>query len=326
MVKLSIPFDHSEIPNWDFDLHCTKIIPDTVSVRELGYASDAFGITKPFKILTDEAIEVARHIVLHDRNLKKYCAFNKQQIEGLSHQHAANTFAYRNVSAVSKFMRQMMSCKKFEAYLSKIAGEEVHFWPLEWEKMHINVQSAAEANPDTVPNIAWHKDVATYALLVNLSIFPEDEPGRGGETNLKDADGNVVSFHYSQAGDTTLIQGHLLEHCGMAGMNYNKIVIASGLGNKNVRRFQPNDVRTYTMWHSDQIDYMRQFTSFREVRILDQFREMVKEDNKEERTKIMEVVEKEFEVLKRSMTTFYDFLQEGNVKPVDQARWELWRK
>merc|ERR1712110_56717 len=213
---------------------------------------------------------------------------------------------YRNCSGVYKFFKQMTSCPKFEVYLAEIAGEEVHFWPLEWEKMHINVQEASEKNPEVVPNIAWHKDVATYALLINLSIFPENEPGKGGDTCLKDAKGNIIPFRYEQAGDTTLIQGHILEHCGMAGINYNKIVIASGLGNKNVRRFQPNDVRSYTLWHSDDLHYMRQFTSFRHVRILDQFREMVKEESKEERQKIMEVVEKEFEVLKRSMTTFYD--------------------
>lgn len=325
MVKLSVPFRHEEIPDWDFDKHCTQIIPETVSCRDLGYDVDAFGITKPFKCLTDEAVEICRHIVLHDKNLKKYCAYNRHDIK-TSHQHSENTFAYRFSSGVVKFFRQMFSCPKFETYLGKIAGEQVHLWPLEWEKMHINVQEAAEKNPETVPNIAWHKDVATYALLINLSIFPEDEPGKGGDTCLKDAKGNVIPFHYKQAGDTTLIQGSILEHCGMAAINYNKILIASGMGNKDVRRFQGNDVRTYTMYHSDQVNYMKAFTEFRHERILDQFKEMQNEPDQAEREKIMDVVNREFKVLDRSMNTFYDFCQDGQLEPVDQCRWELWRK
>merc|ERR1712035_266268 len=315
VLKLSVPFDHTEIPDWDFEKHCTQIIPETISCRDLGYDTDAFGITKPFQPLTQEAVEISRHIVLHDKNLKQYCAHNNQNGIITSHQHAKNTYAYRHCNGVSKFFRQMFSCPKFEAYLAKVAGEEIHF----------NVQGASEENADTVPNIAWHKDVATYALLVNLSVFPENEPGIGGDTWLKNAKGEIVKFRYEKAGDSTLIQGHILEHCGMAGVNYNKIVIASGLGNKNVRRFQPNDVRTYTMWHSDPLNYMRQFTDFRSVRILDQFREMVKEGDKEERAKLMEVVEKEFNVLNRSMHTFYDHCQDGNLKVFDQARWQLWR-
>ena len=142
-MVFSIPFNHDEIPDWNFEKHCTQIKPEILSTKDLDYSFDTFGITKPFRILTDEAIEICRHIVLHDENIKEYCMFSMsdKSYKNAIHNHynktshqSKNTYAIRNFSAVSKFFHQMFSCKNFENYLSEISGEEIHLWPLEWEK------------------------------------------------------------------------------------------------------------------------------------------------------------------------------------------------
>ena len=67
-MVFTIPFNYEEIPDWEFEKHCSQIKPETLSTKDLGYSFDTFAITKPFKILTDEAIEICRHIILHDNN------------------------------------------------------------------------------------------------------------------------------------------------------------------------------------------------------------------------------------------------------------------
>ena len=65
---------HEEIPDWEFEKHCTQIKPETLSTKNLGYNFDTFGITKPFKILTDEAIEICRvnlHIFVDFRRMEE---------------------------------------------------------------------------------------------------------------------------------------------------------------------------------------------------------------------------------------------------------------
>merc|ERR1712071_175189 len=179
-------YDHSRYsmaskpaPQWDFERHCTQEIPDIFTKEFFGHASDTgFAMTKSFQILTPEAVSIIRNIVLTDSNVQKYCRFSEQDKDISSHQHTAGTYAYRNVGGVNQFVRQMMTCKKFESYVQRITGEPVAFWPLMWESTHINVQEAVEK--DSVPNVAWHTDFSKYAMLINISDMPENP--EGGET------------------------------------------------------------------------------------------------------------------------------------------------
>ena len=117
----------------------------------------------------------------------------------------------------------MLSCKKFEAYIRKITGEPIEFWELTWQSSHCNIQLAAEKFEEQ-PNIDWHTDVAQYAMLINISDMPENP--EGGETLLKKKNGEIIPMKYMTPGDTTIVSGVHIEHCGMPGKNYNKMVIS----------------------------------------------------------------------------------------------------
>ena len=167
--------------HWDFERHCTQQTPEILTKADLGYTSNEhgeqdngkLGMVKPFKILTDEAVEICRDIISNDPNLPKYCSFNEQEHDVMSHHHQENTYAYRNVAGINIFFREMFSCKKFEAYIRRITGEPVEFWELTWQSSHCNVQRAPEKFNDK-PNIDWHTDIANYAMLINISHMPEN--------------------------------------------------------------------------------------------------------------------------------------------------------
>ena len=61
------------------------------TAEDFGYEGKEFVLTKPFKILTDEAVAIARDIILFDQRLPQYCRFNDQTHEITTHKHAPNT-------------------------------------------------------------------------------------------------------------------------------------------------------------------------------------------------------------------------------------------
>merc|ERR1711981_734638 len=75
LTDTAVKFKESANIKWDFDKHCTKQIPQVYTKEDFGYEGKDFVLTKPFKILTDEAVEILRSIILHDPNLPKYCRF-----------------------------------------------------------------------------------------------------------------------------------------------------------------------------------------------------------------------------------------------------------
>ena len=72
----------------------------------------------------------------------------------------------------------------------------------------------------------------------------------GGETLAKKKTGEIVTMKYNLPGNSTIISGTHIEHCGMPGVNFNKIVLAAGLGCKDVTRFMPQYMGTYSGWGS----------------------------------------------------------------------------
>ena len=65
---------------WNFDIHCTQNIPETLSQRDFGFDNDDFAMTKPFQILTPEAIQISLDIIKNDEAVKKYCRFNNNSV------------------------------------------------------------------------------------------------------------------------------------------------------------------------------------------------------------------------------------------------------
>ena len=62
-------------------------------------------------------------------------------------------------------------------------------------------------------NVEWHRDHATYALLVNLSEMSENP--EGGETIVEKSNGERVALKYRAQGDAIILKGSELKHCGI---------------------------------------------------------------------------------------------------------------
>lgn len=298
--------------HWDFEKHCTQENPKLLSKADLGYTSPEeqkngnLGMTHPFKILTDEAVAICRDIIKNDENLPKYCKFNELEHDVMSHRHQENTYAYRNVAGINIFFREMLSCKKFEAYIQKITGEPIEFWELTWQSSHCNIQLAAEKFEEQ-PNIDWHTDVAQYAMLINISDMPENP--EGGETLLKKKNGEIIPMKYMTPGDTTIVSGVHIEHCGMPGKNYNKMVIAAGLGVSDTKRYMNQFAGVYAFWNGDSLHYVRQYTGMCVKRLEKQVAELAADGDKESREELAGNVMKELANFKTSLGAFYDHVK-----------------
>ena len=133
------------------------------------------------------------------------------------------------------------------------------------------------------------------------SFYPE-----GGETLVKKKNGEIIPMKYLKPGDTTILSGVHIQHCGMPGINYNKQVIAAGLGVADTRRFMRQNNTPYSMWNGDAIHYIQQYTSVCINRLEKQANDFANEENRESREKLAENVKKELQNFKKSLNVFYD--------------------
>jgi len=290
-------------PEWDFEKHCTKQLPEkNLTMHDLGHEGDhSFAITCPFTVLTPEAVKICREIVLNDQKVRQHCKFN-----ACDHAMTPNSYAFRNVGGINPFYKGMLSCKKFEAYLQKCCnGEPVTLWKNTWLKGHVNVQEGKEAQDK--PNVDWHYDKAMFAMLINVSDMPENP--RGGDTLLKKLNGEIVPMKYRVPGDSTIIKGSRILHCGIGAENYNKICVAPGLGNGDVTVPDLNNDFNKTHWeNSDPINFMKQWTEIRLERIEEQIDLLVKTRD----PKLLANMKAENALMKDNFELFYE-----GIKPKD---------
>ena len=158
---------------------------------------------------------------------------------------------------------------------------------------------------DKKPNVAWHKDIANYSMLINISFMP-DNP-EGGETLVKKKTGEIIAMKYLEPGDTTILSGVHIEHCGMPGINFNKWVIAAGLGVADTRRFMRQNNNLYAMSNGDALHYIRQYTSMCIKRIEKQATDLADDCDQKSRENLAENTKKELENFKTSLEVFYNY-------------------
>ena len=215
----------SSTTKWNFDSHCTKQIPIVSTQKYFGYESNEFGVASSFKILTPEAVKISLDIIKTNEKIQEKCRFNNVTTKDHLKQ-SPNTYAYRNISGVNEWFRDMLSCKKLEKYLCDISGEPVELEYNTWIAGHVNVQESREEDENN-PNIAWHKDTACYAMLIILNEMPENP--KGGETLTKKKNGEIAPIKYKTQGDSVFFKGSVIEHCGMPGKNFNKYFLPLAL-------------------------------------------------------------------------------------------------
>merc|ERR1712178_348826 len=304
----------SSIPKWNFDLHCTKQIPKVLSQKDFGYENSSFAFAHKLKILTPEAVKISLSIIKNDSKIKKNCRFNDNSINNRLKQ-SPNTYAYRNISGINEWFRDMLSCKKLEKYLSDISGEDVELEYNSWTAGHVNVQEAREKEEEN-PNIAWHNDTAFYAMLIILNEMPVNP--EGGETLTKKKNGEILPMKYLEQGDSAFIKGSVIEHCGMPGKNFNKILFAAGVGSKRLDRVVRSPIRSYHLGHSDILDFAKQFTEYRISRFQKQIASCKEGENKNQ---VLDTMTEELEIFRKSYALFLDHCQTGGLKVFEEGVW-----
>jgi len=297
----------SSAPKWDFDRHCTNQLPDKIlTMQDLGHENDdSFGVTAPFTVLTEECIKIARDIILNDQKVRKHCKFND-----CDHKMTDNSYAFRNVCGINPFFKGMLSCPRFEDYLQRCCRtKEISLWTVDWLKGHANVQEGKE--DEDIPNVAWHYDQAPFAMLINLSEMPENP--KGGGSLLKNKNGEIIPMIYKKAGDSIVIRGSRIQHCGLGAQNYNKILLAPGLGNGDVRIPDVNNDFNHMHWNnSEPVNFMEQWTDYRLNRMNEQLDILVEAKDEDSKEKLLKNMKKEMKVMRRSFDTFYT-----GIRPAD---------
>lgn len=305
------------VSKWNFDLHCTKQIPKSLAQSDFGYDSNEFAFASNFQILTPEAVKISLDLIKNNQTIKDNCRFNDNSINNRLKQ-SPNTFAYRNISGINPWFRDMLSCKKLEKYLQDITGDKhLQLETNSWTAGHVNVQEAREES-DSTPNIAWHNDTAHYAMLIVLNDMPENPVG--GETLTRKKSGEIVSMKYQKQGDSAFIRGSVIEHCGMPGKNFNKVLLAAGVGSSRLDRVVRSPIRSYHLGHSDIVDFARQFTEYRVNRFQKQI-EACKSGDDERRSDVLATMSAEFEIFRTSYAVFLDHCQTGDLKVFGDGVW-----
>merc|ERR1712018_740788 len=120
----------------------------------------------------------------------------------------------------------------------------------------------------------------------------------GGGTLLKNTKGEIIPMVYRVPGDSIIIRGSRILHCGLGAQNYNKIVLAPGLGNKDVTVPDTNNDFNEMHWqNSDPIDFMKQWTQFRLNRLEELFG-ILADDLSDDKKKLLKNMLKENKVMK----------------------------
>jgi len=297
-----------EWPEWDFDKHCTGAKPQFLKMEDLGYkGNEKFAVTLPFQVFTPAAIKLCKDIMATDEKVKKHCNFARW-----SYNLADNSSILRNVTGINKFFHTMFKCKRFEAYLREMTGAPIEFWNLTWYTGHINIQHTR--NGLDKPNVEWHKDNALNTILVNLSDMPENPDGGG--TLVKRADGTDQEIMYKHIGDSIVIAGHQLMHCGMPAKNYNKVILAAGLGSTDVTVHDPgNDFNEQNMQMCDPVNFMKQWTEYRLERISRQLELLIDDKEDVDKQALLENMRKENGIMKSAYGLFHGHLESQNENP-----------
>ena len=156
--------------HYDPDRHLALEFPDQIwTLDEFGYTNEEIdqcastvAVTSPFRLLSNEGVEVLRSIALRLKSVKSEIAGNRTP------SHLAGG-VYR-----SRFLRDFCACPVIAEHMSRIAGTELMPHSMPSQQVYINYA------PDDVSKAvdAWHYDGIGFDYVLMLSDPTRFQGGR----------------------------------------------------------------------------------------------------------------------------------------------------
>ena len=165
------------------------------------------GATEPFRLLTNNAV---REINDELERIKEKTTFR------------APPFApcvQRGAARHSTLIRDLWNSPEVASVLSACAGLALKPHPMSYEVAHINIQEGVTGK-SSQPVFGWHTDSQPFVCIVMLSKPPEG--ALGGETRVRNKNGEEIELTFPDAGYAYLLQGSILEHAAMPALNYER--------------------------------------------------------------------------------------------------------
>ena len=106
----------------------------------------------------------------------------------------------------------------------------------------------------------------------------------------------------------------------MPGKNFNKILLAAGVGSSRLDQVVRSPIRSYHLGHSDIVDFARQFTEYRVNRFQKQI-EACKSGDEKTKSDVLATMSAELEIFRTSYGVFLDHCQTGDLKVFGDDVW-----
>jgi len=177
------------------------------TMEELGYNNNSgispMAVSSPFRLFTEEAVQLMREEIFNEEVHERFTFTSDlaaKQLRGYAPSHA-------------KFIAEAWKHPETLKLISKIAG--IDLVPvMDYELGHINIsveQSGATTvhEEDQPPVVGWHRDSYPFVCVLMMS----DTKGmRGGETALKQHNGEIIRVRGPDKGSAVVLQGRYIEH------------------------------------------------------------------------------------------------------------------
>lgn len=196
-----------------------------VTMKELGLDDprriSEVGVSDPFPLFTDEAIEIMRLELLRDEVFRKYARLSHSSTSGIDcvirgYARECCPFTYaawthpKTVAAVSAMAGvELQVIMDYEVAHSNIAMKS-HEQAENEKRILKRKQSMADSFDDDIPAIVgWHNDSYPFVCVLMLSDTTDLV---GGETLLKKSSGEIIGAENPSKGKATVLQGRLINH------------------------------------------------------------------------------------------------------------------
>ncbi|KAK6204738.1 uncharacterized protein RJT21DRAFT_117182 [Scheffersomyces amazonensis] len=182
------------------------------------------GVSDPFPLFTDEAIEIMRQEILTKETFMKYARYAYNSTSGMD---CVIRGYVKNDDVISTpFIYKAWTHPKTQDLINKKAGVELEVI-MDYEIAHVNVSMKDEkmvekelalitddgkttVNSQDMPAVVgWHRDSYPFVCVLMLS---DTTKMIGGETGLKMGNGNFAVVPGPKKGYAAILQGRMIEH------------------------------------------------------------------------------------------------------------------
>ncbi|KAK6459590.1 uncharacterized protein RJT20DRAFT_5154 [Scheffersomyces xylosifermentans] len=204
----------------------------TISMEELGLTSplqiSETGVSDPFPLFTDEAVDLMRSEILNKETFMKYSRYIFNSSSGMD--CTIRGYVKNDNEITCPFTYEAWTHPKTMELVNKMAGVELEII-MDYEIAHVNVSMkssesveelikksreramSGDSNGDDIPAVVgWHHDSYPFVCVLMLS---DTTNMIGGETSLRmggEHKGKVVSVPGPKSGSAAVLQGRLIEH------------------------------------------------------------------------------------------------------------------